>query len=558
MLDSLLSLVALACITLAAYAFGRLLLVGLAADPEDRLARAVWSVAVGMVAFAAALAALGVAGLLVPASVLMVSAALALAGTVLVARGALWAWQGRTAPEWSLPEPSDQGSTPTTRPPPRWLLRGAAALAGLTCLGALAGALVPPTGPDACAPLQPARMLLADQGFGRSEHDGDLASLRLLDAWHVWAMALDGPVAARLVPWGLGILLALATVVLAGPIVGRRWAWLAGALTLLVPGVHAPMAGSSPSGLALGLFMTLALVAWWRATVARRSPAWLAMAALMIALAMVAGPRGLLAGPSDPPPVGSAGRIQAAAAPYPLGALLPALLPGVLMARRLRGLGTLLGAALLVATWCYVTDADDRLLVPIVPPLAVAAVWVGMEVRRFPAAPRRVTVAGLAALATLVAATAVLRSRPHYAAAFGFDRRSDYLARWEPTWPAADLANQIFPPNASLLSEEPNTLYFNCPVTPEERYRRLSQYDAPGRRPGELARLLREAGFTHLLLVEDLREGEVRENSPLSRLVETPGEAGDRHGLVTLLDYSAQTPDGARRYRLVAVCSAPS
>ena len=62
----------------------------------------------------------------------------------------------------------------------------------------------------------------------------------------------------RLIHWELGVLLGLATVVLAAPVVSRPWAWLAGAVVVLVPGVSNQMTAPM-NDLALALMTTLAL-----------------------------------------------------------------------------------------------------------------------------------------------------------------------------------------------------------------------------------------------------------------------------------------------------------
>src|SRR5207249_4093046 len=80
---------------------------------------------------------------------------------------------------------------------------------------------------------------------------------------------LDSAVAAQLIHWALGLLLAAASVLLARPLVGRRAAWLASAIVLTVPGITNQMAAPL-NDVALAVFTTLALVAWQQALASAR------------------------------------------------------------------------------------------------------------------------------------------------------------------------------------------------------------------------------------------------------------------------------------------------
>src|SRR5262249_15830771 len=84
----------------------------------------------------------------------------------------------------------------------------------------------------------------------------------------------------QLVHWGLGILLSLATVLFAEPLVGRRWAWLAGLTMLLVPGISNQMMAPM-NDVGTTVLTTLGLAAWWRAVVREEDPAWFGVAGVM-------------------------------------------------------------------------------------------------------------------------------------------------------------------------------------------------------------------------------------------------------------------------------------
>ena len=73
------------------------------------------------------------------------------------------------------------------------------------------------------------------------------------------------------------------------------------------------------------------------------------------------------------------------------------------------------------------------------------------------------------------------------------------------------------------------------------------------RGPVDFSRTLREAGFTHLLLAENLADQGVQYDPTLSRLAEAEWSAGDSDGLLELAEYRFRDADGGlRRYRLGA------
>ena len=153
-------------------------------------------------------------------------------------------------------------------------------LAGAACVGSLVGALAPPTAGDAlCYHLDLPKRFLAEHALCYPPYSDNATFPLLVEMWYLWGLALDGAVAAQLVHWTLGILLALAAVVLARPILGRAWAWIVGAVVVLVPGVNNQMTAPL-NDLGLAVLTTLALAAWWRATVGMEGRRWFLLAGL--------------------------------------------------------------------------------------------------------------------------------------------------------------------------------------------------------------------------------------------------------------------------------------
>ncbi|MDI9443283.1 MAG: glycosyltransferase family 39 protein, partial [Planctomycetota bacterium] len=455
----------------------------------------------------------------------------------------------------------------------------------------------------------------------------------------LWAMAMDGPVAAGIVHWLLGLLFAGATTVLATPIVGRRWAWVAMSAGLVVPGVTNQMTAPM-NDVALAAATTVALAAWYRAVVLEEGRRWLLVAgiaaggalaikylALLFALAMVAGclwagrrggaRRRLVlesaaviavvsagvAGPwyaraawhrgnpvypffsevfpaqgpvyADPHETLPASKSKLGRTPsgalaaawqvtmhperlggraHQPGVLFLAVLPGLALVRRLRGLGTLLVIGAAYGSAWYLLRQNVRFLLPLIPIAAVAAVWVVAEMRRFPPTARlagRLLVCGILAA---YAGLAALRCSGQAAVATGVQRRSDYLAVVEPTWRAAEMSNLWFGTRGSLLSTDYRALYFDCPVTRENALRRHTGYHRQIERPEQLVPLLRGKGFTHLLLAENLGRQGAQFDATLATLVANCRAACGPASLPVLAEYTFEDLDrGRRRYQLVLV-----
>ena len=153
---------------------------------------------------------------------------------------------------------------PMGQGPAGWLEYLVWSVAAGAALTALLLALAPPTDPEALGYHLdlPKRWLQAHRLVSLPYRPGGLPLLAPM--WFLWALALDGEVAAQLVHWLWGVMFGCSAGYLARLVLDRRWAWMAGALVLLVPGVLREM--SVPHGdLAMATFCTLTLVACWQA-----------------------------------------------------------------------------------------------------------------------------------------------------------------------------------------------------------------------------------------------------------------------------------------------------
>lgn len=635
MVASGLSLLALAVMGVTAYGLGRPLLVRANVCRDDPWEETVWSLALGLVTVGLVAGALGACGLWYGPLIVVLTAAGCCWGLTEVAQA--WFWH-----EFRRLEPREPDwFAPAERPlePPRWLTRVAGLLAAAAVVFSLLSALAPPTAGDAlCYHLELPKRFLQQHALVFSVDQENGTYPLLVELWFLWGLALEGPVAAQLITWGLGVLWALATVVLATPVVTRPWAWMAGVLVLAVPGATNQMTAPLNDG-ALALCCTLAWAGWQQAVRTRR-PVWFAIAGAMLGAAwsikysalvyslaaagvigglwlthrvsgrlvlrgavlalgvalLVGGGWYLRALWHRGNPVYPFGSVQAAADPghvpankrplkfrvedliaapwlltmwpeefggrgHQLGPWPLVLLPALVLCRRLRGLGPLLALAGLYALAWYALRQNVRFLLPVVPPLAVAAVWLVIELRRFPRLPQAI-LAGALALATGVGFLAPLRRAvDDVGVAVGWESREAYLRRMEPTFSAAQMANQLLlgAGGMRLLSQDYRSFYFDCPVTREVIYRGQTQYDQSVRNAGQLATRLRRDGFTHLLVAASEGSQGIRYDDTLSRLVDTPATVppdGPRVAppFLTLAEYRFADRDGAlRHYRLLMV-----
>jgi hypothetical protein len=587
MLHQLLSLLSFITLGVAAFGLGRPILRRLRLAEEGLLEIVAWSFALGLIAAGAMLFGLGLmGGLYAPA--IGIATILACGWGLEEIRRVLAVWRRRQMTVID-DEPLDQPHDTPCAPPPRWLAAALLVAAGAACLGSLATAMAPPTSAEALSYyLEFPKTCLIEHGVLDVPSRDPNGFPLLVEMWYLWALAWDGPVCAQLVHWGLGLLLAAGTILLAKPVLGNRWAWIAGAVVVLTPGVNRNMAAPLDD-VALAAFGTLALAAWWRGVMDDQGRRWLVPAGLAACGAVGVNPVGLLfvlavvgawawttmrrlgwhraaeaAAVAVLVGVGVGGvgltriewhfeRAALAGSAAQLGALLVAALPGVLLGRRLRGLGVLLGVAAGYAVLWHLFRLSPRFLFAAVPPLAVAAVWVWIELRRFPRPARWAAVAAMSAAVALLAVMPLWHARAETAVAIGLEDQESYLLAHQPTYRAAAIANQVLSATAHVLSEDDNTFYFARRATPESALRAWPQYEQYCSDPDGFVRQLRSAGFTHLLLAQPVEDDQTAGDSPLARLADAQ-TGGDRSDRSVLAEYDFQGRDGTlRRYRLVVL-----
>jgi hypothetical protein len=240
---------------------------------------------------------------------------------------------------------------------------------------------------------------------------------------------------------------------------------------------------------------------------------------------------------------------------HQLGPFFLMLLPGLAVARRLRGLAPLLAISAAYFVLWYLLRQNLRFLLPIVPLLLTAAVWVWMETARMPKAAATMVRCACAALAIFTAAIPCYRARGDWPVSLGVESRDAWLVRHEPSHRAAAFAASELPHEAVILCEDYRAYYLPCEVVRENAYRRANNYLTGDSTPDAVVELLRRDGFTHVLLVDGARDAPTRPGarSALSQAL-TAAAAHRPNSCRELLNYTARDDEGrSRRYRLVAL-----
>lgn len=526
------SLSTLGLIGLSAFGFGRPVARKLAIHNDGPLAVAVWSIALGLLGVGSVLLLLAWAGWLHSAVVAAISAAGLLWSLVELACEYLGWANGRVLVAGS---PLDCARTlePPDPPGAKLILVPVATVIVTTLILALA----PPTSPEVLSScLDIPKNILLGHSLDESRPDAR-PSTNIAQMWSLWALALDGPVAANLVHWGVGLLAALAAMLLARVSMPVRAARLAGCLAVTCPGVQYQL-GVPLDDLALGLFAALALTAVFRVLVNLEHATWPIAAGLALGAAIavqsagivlaatvavlwahcrargtaVAGEigvtctMGVIALVVALPWIFLAGstlsRSEQQSIESTLAHLGPVLCLGMaalVFARRLRGLSLALGALIVYPTAIVLSSCPGRWWPALVAPAAVVVAWGWHELARLPRPAGLLASLCLVAMALAPAISQWPAAADSLAVATGRQRRSDFLLTHEPTYRAASLLNRIRRTEDRILCQDARMFYFDCQTCWQDVQ---SFPRSLGDRERDASQRACSDGFTYLLLAE--------------------------------------------------------
>ena len=270
------SLVVCAAILIVAQAVGRGVARCLRFTAEDRAAAVIWNTAMGLVVCGSLFTALGLTGVLYGNLIV----ALTIAG--IVAEGVYQVWsRSKRAAYASLSSPAMSLDSRQHLDLPNWAFQSLLVGSSLAVAASLLSALAPPVAGDAlCYHLELPKRYLQEHALTHFPYSDNSTYPLLAEMWFLWGLALDGPIAAQLMHWSCGLLLAGGAYVVGLPIVGHRAAIAAACVTLITPGVNNQMTAPL-NDVALALFTTLAFAASCRA-VQRSELTAFAVAGLML------------------------------------------------------------------------------------------------------------------------------------------------------------------------------------------------------------------------------------------------------------------------------------
>lgn len=245
------TLLALVAMVTAAVAAGGPMARRLRFGDGDRTVLLVWSAAIGLVAWGLLLACLGAAGLLYEPLIIAITAMCAAAeGMRLLHRRSSVSIDTVDGTKGI----AEFGRTST------WQL-ALTIVATAAAAASLASAMAPPIAGDAlCYHLELPKRYLQFHGLVHLQYSDNSTYPLLAEMWFLWGLALDGPIAAQLMHWFCGVLLAGAAYVAALPLVGRGTAMSAACLVIITPGVNNQMTAPL-NDVALAVFTTLAVAA---------------------------------------------------------------------------------------------------------------------------------------------------------------------------------------------------------------------------------------------------------------------------------------------------------
>lgn len=567
MLATIYSLGTLLTIVLAVYGIGRPALRVLRVSDLGVAEATIWSVGLGFV----------ISGWLLSVAVLSGLMTSVLIGLITIA-GAFWGMCEAACVYLELRNPlkadvaANDEIVPQLSPkPPGTLLHRAMLTAIVFCgLSSLLIALAPPTSADALGgSIELPKRIALEGAIGRE----DISSPKFGGLLYSWALVLDGPVAASLMAWFFGMMLSASAALLTLKVIGQKWCLWASLLVLSCPGIAYQM--SAPfDDLIMATFVTMALAAWWRGAVDLLSPSWsvlagaylgAALATNVVAVAMLlaaavawcieATRRGeqqrdltvnaarcvgfalVIAGPWWAWVISRGGVLATCdngpATLVQLGPVLIALFPGLAIVRRLRGLHLLVWMALCYAIAAELIVPRSRIFAPLAPLLATIGVWVFMEVSRFSANARRVTVASLSFVVIVLIVVNGVPIADRWRVAVGLESRTAYLRARVGAYAAAEIANRITCSSSRIFSQDNCHLYFDSDLSSPSPDNGLSSANTTFG-----LQSLCDAGYTHVLLCSPALS-----EDPMSRdrLLTAPiaKESGDPHSdkLLSLTKY---------------------
>jgi hypothetical protein len=192
-------------------------------------------------------------------------------------------------------------------------------------------------------------------------------------------------------------------------------------------------------------------------------------------------------------------------------------LPGLALLRPPGRVAWLAALGWAFLTICLTRRQSMRFVLIAVAPMAVAVAWLAVAWLNRATRPGRVVAWLILAVALFEGSIAAGRARQSLPIVLGRESRLHALTRVEPTWTVGRWVDAHLPRDARLIGQDHRGFYVPRPYTMEMAHRRRTGLGSRGESADDIARVLRDRGFTHLLMAEPVPENAVEHDPTLAR-----------------------------------------
>ncbi len=206
---------------------------------------------------------------------------------------------------------------------------------------------------------------------------------------------------------------------------------------------------------------------------------------------------------------------------HQFGPIFLLLVPAIFLLRMPGRLKEILAIGSAFLTLCLTQRQSMRFVLAAVGPMSVGAAWAVSSWVDRPSVPARCLAGIVVVILAFETAIAVGHARHGLSVVMGREPVETYLSRREPTYPVGRWIDANLPRSARIVGQEHRGFYLPRPYSMELAHRRRTGLGTHGEDGDELARKLRDDGFSHLLLCPPDPEDAVEFDPTLSRGMES-------------------------------------
>jgi hypothetical protein len=204
---------------------------------------------------------------------------------------------------------------------------------------------------------------------------------------------------------------------------------------------------------------------------------------------------------------------------HQFGPVFLLFLPALLLERtprRVLGLAVV-GYAFLVL--CMTQRQSMRFLLIAVGPMSVGVAYLASRWQDRATVPARALTMALVLALGLETCVSLTRAARAAGVVLGMESFPEFLVRCEPTYRVGRWVARNLPPTARLIGQDHRGFYIPRGYTMELAHRRRTGLGQNGESPREIVHILKEEGYTHLMLCPPVHEAAVEFDPTLARLL---------------------------------------